>query len=59
MPEFEIAGRKIGPAYPPLVFAEVGINHEGDLNKALQLVDAAAGAGAEVVKFQCHITEKE
>ena len=39
--------------------AEVGINHEGSVNKALQLVDAAAAAGAEVVKFQCHITEKE
>jgi sialic acid synthase SpsE len=59
MAEFEIAGRKIGPEHPPLVFAEVGINHEGDVNKALALVDAAAAVGAEVVKFQCHITEKE
>lgn len=59
MNQFEIAGRKIGPEHPPLVLAEVGINHEGDVNKALQLVDAAAAAGAEVVKFQCHITEKE
>jgi N-acetylneuraminate synthase len=41
------------------VLAEVGINHEGELAKALQLVDAAAQAGAEVVKFQCHITEHE
>lgn len=56
---FEIAGRKIGPEHPPLVVVEIGINHEGDVNKALQLVDAAAKAGAEVVKFQCHITEKE
>lgn len=59
MSEFEIAGRMIGPDHPPLVLAEVGINHEGDVEKALQLVDAAASAGAEVVKFQCHITEKE
>jgi len=58
-PPFSIAGRKIGPDHPPLVIAEVGINHEGQLDKALQLVDAAAAAGAEVVKFQCHITEKE
>ena len=57
--EFSIAGRKLGPDHPPLVIAEVGINHEGELAKALQLVDAAAAAGAEVVKFQCHITEKE
>lgn len=55
----ELAGRKIGTEYPPLVIAEVGINHEGDVNKALALVDAAADAGAELVKFQCHITEKE
>src|SRR6185503_6755930 len=57
--EFSIAGRKLGSEHPPLVIAEVGINHEGELAKALQLVDAAAQAGAEVVKFQCHITEKE
>jgi sialic acid synthase SpsE len=57
--EMEIAGRRIGPDQPPLVVAEVGINHDGQLEKALQLVDAAAASGAEVVKFQCHITEKE
>ncbi|MBU0518271.1 N-acetylneuraminate synthase family protein, partial [bacterium] len=37
----------------------VGINHEGDVNKALQLVDAAVEAGADCVKFQSHITEAE
>lgn len=59
MPEIEIAGRKIGPDHAPLVIAEVGINHEGELGKAIQLVDAAVTAGAEVVKFQCHITKSE
>jgi sialic acid synthase SpsE len=59
MAEIEIAGRRIGPEHPPFVIAEVGINHEGDLGKALQCVDAAVGAGAEVIKFQCHMTEKE
>jgi sialic acid synthase SpsE len=59
MPQFNIRGRQIGPDFPPFVIAEVGINHEGSLDKALQLVDAAVSAGAEVVKFQCHITEKE
>jgi N-acetylneuraminate synthase len=59
MSEFTIAGRRVGPDHAPLVVAEVGINHEGDVNKALQLVDAAVAAGAEVIKFQCHITEKE
>jgi sialic acid synthase SpsE len=59
MPDVSIAGRRIGAEQPPLVIAEVGINHEGDVNKALALVDAAAAAGAELIKFQCHITEKE
>lgn len=59
MTDFSIAGRKVSPDQPPLVMAEVGINHEGDVEKAIQLVDAAAAAGAELVKFQCHITEKE
>jgi sialic acid synthase SpsE len=59
MDTFSIAGRMVGPDHPPLVLAEVGINHEGELKKALELVDAAAAAGAEVVKFQCHITDKE
>ncbi|WP_340117727.1 N-acetylneuraminate synthase family protein [Pelagibius sp. 7325] len=59
MTQFEIAGRKIGPDHPPFVIAEVGINHEGEFAKAIQMVDAAVAAGAEVVKFQCHITEKE
>ena len=57
--EIEIAGRKVGWDHPPLVIAEVGINHSGDLAKALACVDAAASAGAEIVKFQCHITTEE
>jgi sialic acid synthase SpsE len=54
-----IAGRTVGPDSRPLVIAEVGINHEGSVDKALQMVDAAADAGAELIKFQCHITDKE
>jgi N-acetylneuraminate synthase len=56
---FRIGDREVGVDQPPLVIAEVGINHEGSLKKALQLVDAAVDAGAELVKFQCHITDKE
>jgi sialic acid synthase SpsE len=59
MTEFKIGSRSVGIDHPPLVIVEVGINHEGSLEKALLMVDAAADAGAEVVKFQCHITEKE
>lgn len=58
-PYIEIAGRKIGMDYPPLVIAEIGINHEGSLKTAKEMVDAAARAGAEVVKHQTHIVEDE
>ena len=58
-PEITIAGRKIGPEYPPLVIAEIGINHEGSLDVAKAMVDAAAAAGAEVVKHQTHIVADE
>jgi sialic acid synthase SpsE len=54
--EFSAEGRQVGPDHPPLVIAEIGINHEGSYDKAIELVDAA---NAEVVKFQCHITEHE
>ena len=59
MKDFVIEGRKIGPAHPPFVIAEAGINHEGSFKKAIQLVDAAAEAKADCIKFQCHITDKE
>lgn len=58
-PYITIAGRKIGPDYPPLVIAEIGINHEGSLAVAKEMVDAAHRAGAEVVKHQTHIVEDE
>lgn len=53
-PELVIAGRRIGEAHPPWVIPEIGINHEGDMDKARRMVDDAAAAGAEVVKFQSH-----
>lgn len=58
-PHFEIAGRKIGYDYEPLVIAEIGINHEGSLETAKAMVDAAFSAGVEVVKHQTHIVEDE
>ncbi|HWB24575.1 MAG TPA: N-acetylneuraminate synthase family protein [Chitinophagaceae bacterium] len=58
-PFFEIAGRKIGYEFEPLVIAEIGINHEGSLEVARLMVDAAKEAGVEVVKHQTHIVEDE
>ena len=55
----EIAGRKIGLKYNPLIIAEIGINHCGDINIAKEMVDSAKRAGVEVVKHQTHIVEDE
>lgn len=58
-PFIEIAGRKIGYDYDPVVIAEIGINHEGSLQTAKEMVDAAANAGVEIIKHQTHIVEDE
>ncbi|MCG2419885.1 N-acetylneuraminate synthase family protein [Aequorivita sp. F47161] len=58
-PEITIGTRQIGPEHPPLVIAEIGINHEGSLKVAKEMVDAAKRAGVEVVKHQTHIVEDE
>lgn len=59
MKEIQINNRKIGLNYPPLVIVEIGINHEGSLLTAFEMVDAAWKAGAEVIKHQTHIVEDE
>lgn len=59
MNEIKISGRKIGPEYPPLVIAEIGINHEGIFERAVEMVDDAASSGCECVKFQTHVVEDE
>jgi len=56
---FQIGARRVGDDHPPLVIAEIGINHEGDVAKAQRMIDDAAGAGCECVKFQCHVIEDE
>jgi len=59
MPEIDLGGRMIGPCHPPLVVAELGINHEGSLEIAFEMVDAAKNAGVEVLKHQTHVIGDE
>lgn len=59
MKTFKIGTRIISSDVAPFIIADAGINHNGDFNKAIQLVDAAKEAGADCIKFQCHITEAE
>ncbi|QCO54836.1 polyhydroxyalkanoate biosynthesis repressor PhaR [Pseudorhodobacter turbinis] len=55
----KIGNREIGPAHPPLVIAEIGINHGGSLEVAREMVRLAALSGCECVKHQTHILEDE
>lgn len=55
----KIAYREIGPEYPPLVIAEIGINHGGSLDVAMDMARKARDAGCECVKHQTHIIEDE
>jgi len=57
--QITIGNRKIGEQFPPIVIAEIGINHEGSLEVAKKMVDAAHKAGAEIVKHQTHVVEDE
>ncbi len=52
MPELKIGNIMVGDGYPCFVVAEIGINHNGDINIAKQLIDVAARAGCSAVKFQ-------
>jgi len=59
MDEFRIGSRAVGAPHTPLVIAEIGINHEGQYDKALRMVDDAKRAGCECVKFQSHVVDDE
>jgi sialic acid synthase SpsE len=54
-----IGQREVGDGRPCFIIAEAGINHNGDVALAAELVDAAAAAGADAIKFQTHFPEHE
>ena len=56
---FFIGNIEIGINKEPLVIPEMGINHEGSLTVAKHIVDAAARAGAKIIKHQTHVVEDE
>jgi len=55
--DFSIAGRAIGPDRPPYVICEISANHNGDLDRALKTIDAAADTGADAVKIQTYTAD--
>ncbi|MFQ6029388.1 MAG: N-acetylneuraminate synthase family protein, partial [Dehalococcoidia bacterium] len=54
----ELAGRKVGLGHPCFIIAEAGVNHNGSLELAHQLIDVAVEAGADAVKFQTFKAER-
>lgn len=55
----KIGHLEISKTSKPVVIVEIGINHEGSLQTAYEMVDAAYGAGAEIIKHQTHVVEDE
>lgn len=57
--KFKISGRIVDEKSPPLIIAEIGINHNGSLDRAIAIADSAIKSGAEVIKHQTHIPDEE
>jgi N-acetylneuraminate synthase len=56
---FKIGNILIGEKYPPVIIVELGINHNGNLDIAIDIADKAMQAGAEIIKHQTHIVDDE
>ena len=54
---FEINSRKIGPKYSPYIIAEMSANHNGKIENAFKIIDAAKAAGADAVKIQTYTAD--
>lgn len=54
---FKIAGRDIGPDFPPFIIAEMSGNHNQSLDRALEIVEAVAKSGAHALKIQTYTPE--
>jgi N-acetylneuraminate synthase len=52
--EVTIADRKIGPGHPPYIICELSANHNGRIERALELIDAAAATGTDAIKIQTY-----
>jgi N-acetylneuraminate synthase len=57
LPEIEIAGRKVGAAHAPFVICELSGNHNGSLDRALSMIDAAAATGCDAIKIQTYTAD--
>lgn len=53
-PEIVINGRRIGPSHPPYVVCELSANHNGDLERAIRMLETAASTGADAIKIQTY-----